>query len=78
MLEALLAATATSGLFVLARGQRRSLATDQRDPHYLAPNYLADEDVTMETGPDDLPCPWCYSQTTEGDPRCRSCGRKFG
>ena len=74
MLEALLAATATSGLFVLARGQRRLLATDQR----MTPDYLANDDVTMETGPDDLPCPWCYSQTTEGDPRCRSCGRNFG
>lgn len=73
MLEALLAATATSGLFVLARGQRRSLATNQR----LTTEILAGEIPTMETG-DDLPCPWCYSQTTEGDPRCRSCGRRFG
>ncbi|MGI8517625.1 MAG: hypothetical protein ACR2ME_04695 [Acidimicrobiia bacterium] len=68
MLEALLAATATSGLFALARGQRRSLTTDERVVEY-AVSELSDE---------DLPCPWCYSQTAEGDTRCRSCGRKFG
>jgi hypothetical protein len=69
MLEALLAATATSGLFVLARGQRRTLASEDR---------LVREFVVVESGDDDLPCPWCYSQTSETDARCRSCGRKFG
>lgn len=68
MLEALLAATATSGLFVLARGQRRLL----RNPD--GPAYNA---ATLDNG-DDLPCPWCYSQTAETDTRCTSCGRRFG
>ena len=27
---------------------------------------------------DDLPCPWCSAPTTEADPRCPSCGRRFG
>lgn len=27
---------------------------------------------------DDLPCPWCQAPTTEADPRCPSCDRRFG
>ncbi|MFO7547637.1 MAG: hypothetical protein R6X29_02020 [Acidimicrobiia bacterium] len=27
---------------------------------------------------DDLPCPWCHAPTAEFDPRCPSCGRRFG
>ena len=27
---------------------------------------------------DDLPCPWCHGATSEFDPRCPSCGRRFG
>lgn len=27
---------------------------------------------------DDLPCPWCHGPTSEFDPRCPSCGRRFG
>lgn len=69
MLEALLAATATSGLFVLARGQRRPLASDERTSGDL---------LVVDAGDEDLPCPWCYSQTVETDTRCRSCGRRFG
>ncbi len=26
----------------------------------------------------DLPCPWCNAYTVENDPRCPSCGRRFG
>jgi hypothetical protein len=26
----------------------------------------------------DLPCPWCRSQTHEGDHHCPSCGHRFG
>lgn len=26
----------------------------------------------------DLPCPWCRSQTREGDVHCGSCGQRFG
>jgi hypothetical protein len=63
MLEALLAATATSGLLVLARGHRR--------PAGNAEIWVQDSD-------EDLPCPWCYSQTEASDERCRSCGRRFG
>lgn len=27
---------------------------------------------------DDLPCPWCFSPTSEHDTSCPSCGRRFG
>lgn len=64
MLEALLAATATSGLLVLARGHRR-------------PGVVG-EDWILESEDEDLPCPWCYSQTDSQDDRCGSCGRRFG
>ena len=26
----------------------------------------------------DLPCPWCRAATREDDPRCPSCGQRFG
>ncbi|MDA2979711.1 MAG: hypothetical protein O3B42_08145 [Actinomycetota bacterium] len=26
----------------------------------------------------DLPCPWCRSQTADGDVHCPSCGHRFG
>jgi hypothetical protein len=26
----------------------------------------------------DLPCPWCNAATREDDPRCPSCGQRFG
>jgi hypothetical protein len=26
----------------------------------------------------DLPCPWCRSQTREGDEHCSTCGQRFG
>jgi hypothetical protein len=69
MLEALVVATATTGLFALAKGLRgnerfrvdQSLMVTSRD----------------ERG-DDLPCPWCYAPTTEDDRRCRRCGSSFG
>jgi hypothetical protein len=32
----------------------------------------------MEFAGEDLPCPWCHADTTEGDPRCPTCGRRFG
>jgi hypothetical protein len=63
VLEALLAATATSGLVVLARGNRRQ-------------NINAD--LRVQDSDEDLPCPWCYSQTDSNDDRCRNCGRRFG
>lgn len=69
MLEAIAVATATTGLFALAKGFR-SNETFRVDPSLV---------VTLrdERG-DDLPCPWCYSPTSEGDRGCRSCGRSFG
>ena len=27
---------------------------------------------------DDLPCPWCFAATSEGDLTCPSCHRPFG
>ncbi|MGH9196489.1 MAG: hypothetical protein ACRD1T_12195 [Acidimicrobiia bacterium] len=65
MLEALLAATATSGLIVLARGQRLA-------------GVVGQVDIARKDGDEDLPCPWCYSPTASSDERCPSCGRKFG
>lgn len=66
LLEALLAATATSGLLVLARGQRQVVD----DVDYIR--------VTINDGDDDLPCPWCYSPTAVEDDRCPTCSRRFG
>jgi hypothetical protein len=65
VLEALVVATATTGLFALARGIRGN------EKYHVEP---AQRD---ERG-DDLPCPWCYSPTAETDRRCRGCGRLFG
>ncbi len=69
MFEVLVAATATTGLFAIAKGIRgnetfrsnRNLAISSRD----------------QNG-DDLPCPWCYAPTEETDARCSGCGRTFG
>jgi hypothetical protein len=63
MLEALVAATATSGLIMLARGRfRRPVPGSVFD--------LDDEE--------DLPCPWCRAQTHLDDHRCPTCHRRFG
>lgn len=67
MLEALVVATATTGLFALAKGVRGS-ERFRTDPRLI---------VTDQRG-DDLPCPWCYSPTHEHDHRCSGCGRQFG
>jgi hypothetical protein len=67
--EALVAATATTGLFALAKGIRGN-------HHYRVDPQLV---VTPrdERG-DDLPCPWCYGPTDEEDSRCPGCGNSFG
>ncbi|MGA7098185.1 MAG: hypothetical protein WB245_11545 [Acidimicrobiia bacterium] len=69
MLEAVVAATAMTGLFALARGIKGN--------HH----YRVDPQLVMasrdERG-DDLPCPWCYGPTSEEDSRCSGCGRSFG
>ncbi len=67
MLETLVAVTATTGLFALARGRR-----------VTQPNTVAFWDLVRASGDDDLPCPWCRGPTAEHDNRCHSCGRRFG
>jgi hypothetical protein len=69
MFEALVVATATTGLFVLAKGVRGN-ERFKVDPRLRV-------SVRDERG-EDLPCPWCYSPTDELDSRCRGCGRSFG
>lgn len=69
VLEALVVATATTGLFALAKGVRGN-ERFKVDPRLVVP-------VRDERG-DDLPCPWCYAPTDEGDSRCSGCGRSFG
>lgn len=66
MLEALVAATATTGLLALARHARE-------EPFVIDPRQIVD--LSSER---DLPCPWCRGATTEADERCPTCGRKFG
>lgn len=68
MLEALVVATATTGLFVLARGVRGERF--QIDPRLVV--------SVRDEREDDLPCPWCYAPTEEDDRRCSGCGRTFG
>lgn len=67
MLEALVAATATTGLFILARSSREGVYTV--DPRLV---------VDLARSESDLPCPWCNAPTTEGDDRCPTCYRRFG
>ncbi|MPZ52255.1 MAG: hypothetical protein GEU79_05900 [Acidimicrobiia bacterium] len=66
-METLVAVTATSGLFALARGRR-----------VAQPNAAPFGDLVLAGRDDDLPCPWCKGPTAEHDTRCRSCGRRFG
>jgi hypothetical protein len=69
VLEALVVATATTGLFVLAKGIRGN----QR--YRIDPSLLV---APRDERGDDLPCPWCYGPTMEVDTRCSGCGRSFG
>lgn len=69
MLEVLVAATATTGLFAIAKGIRGN-QTFRVDPS-LAVN-------ARDLRSDDLPCPWCYAPTEEADAKCSGCGRVFG
>jgi hypothetical protein len=66
--EVLVAVTATSGLFALAKGIKGNHQY-RVDPRLVVPRD--------ERG-DDLPCPWCYAPTFEEDTRCSGCGRSFG
>ena len=67
MFEALVAATATTGLFALARVGRN-------EPYQVDPRLI----VTTQDAEGDLPCPWCQASTSESDQRCPSCGHRFG
>jgi hypothetical protein len=69
MLEALVVATATTGLFALAKGVRGN------ERFKIDPRLVVSE--RDERG-DDLPCPWCYAPTDESDRRCSGCGQSFG
>jgi len=70
MLEALVVATATTGLFALAKGVKGN-------ERYRVDPRLAIS-MRVDHGDDDLPCPWCYAPTGEDDRRCSGCGRSFG
>lgn len=69
MLEALVVATATTGLFALALGMKGN-ERFERDPRRVV--------SVMDDRGEDLPCPWCYAPTNENDSRCSGCGRHFG
>ncbi len=69
MLEALVVATATTGLFALALGAKGNQRFKDGRRFVVS--------VGAEPG-DDLPCPWCYAPTDEADSRCEGCGRDFG
>ena len=69
MLEALVAATATTGLIALAKGIRGN----QR--YRVDPNLVI---TSRDDRGEDLPCPWCYGPTKESDTRCPGCGTAFG
>lgn len=67
MLEAFVAATATTGLLALARHSREQ-------PFVIDPRLIVD----LRADERDLPCPWCRASTRETDARCPSCERRFG
>lgn len=69
MLEALVAATATTGLFALAKGLRGQKQYSVNTAMLM---------TSREDRGDDLPCPWCYGPTLETDERCQGCGQAFG
>lgn len=45
---------------------------------FHSPVLSTHEEVSMLDEASDLPCPWCRSQTQEGDIHCGSCGQRFG
>ena len=69
MIEALVVATATTGLFALARGIKGNQIV-RADPSLVV--------LPRDERGDDLPCPWCYGPTDEQDSRCSGCGQEFG
>ncbi len=69
MLEAFVVATATTGLFALAKGIRSGQRFRINPSLVLSPRD--------ERGA-DLPCPWCHAPTEARDSRSTGCGRVFG
>ena len=70
MLEAFRSVVPPSG----RRSRHSELAA--RSPsssHEMAPRLF--EETTVAG---DLPCPWCKTPSSEADPRCPGCGRRFG
>jgi len=67
--EALLVASAATGLFALAKGIKGN-QTFRVDPSLVV--------LSRDERGDDLPCPWCYAPTDEQDARCAACGQEFG
>lgn len=67
MLEMALAAVLVT-VALVAMGGRSNVVTDSP----LANLTGLTDDAS------DLPCPWCRSQTSEGDDHCDSCGQRFG
>ena len=67
-METVVVAMVAAGAVMLAVRMRRS-----PEPEFqLEPAMIGPEEVP------DLPCPWCEAPTTEEDPLCPSCGRRFG
>ena len=69
MLEALVVATATTGLLAIAIGVRGN------ERFAVDPRLVV---KVRDEREDDLPCPWCYAPTDENDAKCSGCGRSFG
>ncbi len=67
-METVVVAMAAAGAVMLAVRMRRSPEPE----FHPEPATIGHEDVP------DLPCPWCEAPTTEEDPLCPSCGRRFG
>jgi len=62
---------AFAGVFVaiaLAAIGSHRVATDSARPI----SHVAFDEIN------DLPCPWCQSQTREADNHCPTCGQPFG
>lgn len=72
MFEALIVATATTGLLALAKGVKGN------EKFNIDPRLIRLIVSLRDERGDDLPCPWCYAPTDEDDNRCTGCGRAFG
>jgi hypothetical protein len=66
--ETALVAMVAAGAVMLAMRMRRSPDPELRLETSATPSHEVP----------DLPCPWCEAPTSEEDPLCPSCGRRFG